>query len=93
MNTLDEELRQYCDAIRGGEAGFVELDPADDPVEVEVHLRDAARLLGYSILAGWIGAGQQLLAWRRWDGPVQGVHLIGIAPRAEVGSPVQEGGG
>ena len=89
MNTCHGPTQEYCDALRAGSAGLVELEPRDDPSEIEAQLRSAAEYLGVTIVAGWIGGGRDLLVWRRWDGDPRGVRLIGIRPMNDL-SPVSE---
>jgi len=82
MNTWDEASREYYDALRAGNAGVVEVEPPDDPAEVEAQLRSAAEALGIPIVVGWLGGRRDMLAWRRWDGSTDDV-LLGIRPQED----------
>lgn len=66
----------YLLALAEASAGLIELDPEDDPLQVQLALEAAAFTLGVRVISGWIGTRYDLLAWRcRTDEPDDAVVL------------------
>lgn len=77
-------LRPYLLVLAQSRAGVIELEPFEDPVEVECSLQLAASILDQYIVTGWLGVTREVLAWRRWhERPAPGLQVLSTNERGD----------
>ena len=57
--------RPYIDAIRGAQAGRIELETSDDPAVTKRLLRQASKEAGVKVRSSWEDDTKQALLWKR----------------------------
>lgn len=57
--------RPYVEAIRGGQAGRIELDRSDDPGVTKRLLRQASKEAGIKVRSSWEDDSRTALLWKR----------------------------
>ena len=62
-----EARRPYVEALRGGQAGKIELARGERASVVKRRLQEASREAGIRIRSSWEDASQRVLYWKRTD--------------------------
>ena len=57
--------RPYVDAIKGAQAGRIELDKEDDPAATKRLLRQASKEVGIKVRSSWEDDSKRALLWKR----------------------------
>ena len=57
--------RPYVDAIRGAQAGRIELEPGDDPAVTKRLLRQASKQAAIKVRSSWEDDTHKALLWKR----------------------------
>lgn len=57
--------RPYVDAIKGAQAGRIELDKGDDPAATKRLLRQASKEVGIKVRSSWEDDSKRALLWKR----------------------------
>ncbi len=57
--------RPYVDAIKGAQAGRIELDKDDDPAATKRLLRQASKEVGIKVRSSWEDDSKRALLWKR----------------------------
>jgi hypothetical protein len=60
-----EERKRYIEAVRGMDAGRIELQPNERPATVKRLLQEASKELGIKVRSAWTDEKQQTLVWKR----------------------------
>ncbi|MCK9485949.1 MAG: hypothetical protein M0R73_04510 [Dehalococcoidia bacterium] len=57
--------RPYVEAIKGAQAGRIELDKEDDPAATKRLLRQASKEVGIKVRSSWEDDTKRALLWKR----------------------------
>ena len=60
-----EARKQYVEALRGSEAGKIELQGSDRPASVKRLLQEAAKEMGIKVRSSWTDDKQHTLIWKK----------------------------
>lgn len=62
-----EARKPYVEAIKGGQAGKIELDRGERPATVKRLLQEASKEAGVRLRSSWEDSSQRVLLWRRTE--------------------------
>ncbi len=60
-----EARKGFLDAVKGGDAGRIDLDRGDRPATVKRLLQEAAREAGVKVRSTWTDESQKTLVWKK----------------------------
>ena len=60
-----EERAQYVAAVKGSEAGKIELGRGENPAKVKRFLQEAAKEAGTKVRSSWEDNSQRVLLWKK----------------------------
>jgi hypothetical protein len=63
-----EARKNFVDAVKGGDAGRIDLDGGDKPATVKRLLQEAAKEAGVKVRSTWVDQSQQTLVWKTTRG-------------------------
>lgn len=60
-----EARKNFVDAVKGGDAGRIDLDRGDKPATVKRLLQEAAKEAGVKVRSTWTDPAQKTLVWKK----------------------------